>query len=142
MSMSNIRSYFRTRVTALGLTEWKDGFNVDNIPATVIEKKPFHMEMGAFRGVKNNINHQEVEASVTVSFLVHGHRDPAAGIDTAISRAESIVVACVKPANAVTQTNIKNVFFRSLDLEPLAGSNDNVVRGKIGFDVAVIVSLA
>lgn len=125
-------------MTTVGLFEWKDAFNIENIPSTIIEKKPYHIEMGTFTGNRNNQIHLEMSCIISITFLLNGFANPADAIDRAVLQGESIINECVKPSNSLVQTSIKDVVFRSFTMEPIAASNDNIVKGKIEFSVLVI----
>lgn len=141
MSMTAVRSYHRSRAQALGLVEWKDGFNFSNIPANIINKS-FHLEMGVATARKLNQTDQELEYPVTVRVFIKGYRDPASGIDSAIQYAEDLIKQEVTSVNRLTQTTgIKNVVFETLSIDPIAESNDNLVVASIVFRALVILKV-
>lgn len=141
MSFSLTRSYFRTRANAIGMKEWKDGFNFDNIPSTILDKS-YHIETGSIVGLKLNQNDQETNAQVNVRILQKGFRDPASAIDSVMELSETFIKECLVPKNRLTQSSgIKNVVFENMSIEQIAASNDNAVISNIQFRVLVILDL-
>ena len=46
MSLSNIKSLFRTRLEGQSFEEWEDAFNLENIPNSSLDKA-FHIQIGS-----------------------------------------------------------------------------------------------
>jgi hypothetical protein len=63
MSLTSVRPYFRTHCNALGFTEWMDGFNIENIPSTLIDMA-YHIGPPQTTGISNNQGDQVTEAAV------------------------------------------------------------------------------
>lgn len=141
MSFSQSRSYFRQRANSLSLKEWKDGFNFDNIPSTVLDKS-YHIETGPIVGVKLNQNDQEANAQVNVRIFQKGFRDPASAIDSVMQLSETFIKECLVPSNRLTQSlGVKNVVFENMLIEQIAASNDNAVIANLQFRVLIILDL-
>lgn len=141
MSMTAVRGYFRSMANSLSLKEWKDGFNIENIPSTVMNKS-YHISQGIATGVKLNQNDQEISFPITIEIFNKGYKDVSSAIDSSIDLAEDLITTCVAPANRLTQTTgIKNIFFEDASFEPLDVSNDNSVIAKVTFRVVSILGL-
>lgn len=140
MSLSTVRPYFRARCKAIGLTEWVDGFNFQNIPSNIIDKS-FHMEMGSAGGERLNMSDQEITWPVTVRIFIKGFRNPAAAIDSAAVLTDSLVKESCKVSNRGTQASIKNVFFESMTVSPVDDTNDNLVVASVTFRTLVILNV-
>lgn len=141
MSLTAARSYLRARAEAINLREWKDGFNFSNIPANLINKS-FHIETGPAIGIKLNQSDQEINFSQTVRIFTKGYRDPASGIDSAISVAEDYIKECVKATNRVTQTTgIKNVVFENVSFDANSASNDNLIVASLTFRIFTVLAV-
>lgn len=141
MSMTACKAYFRTQANNIGLREWKDGFSFSNIPSNIFDKA-YHLEPGPGVGVKLNQNDQEINFQMIVRIFVKGFRDPASGIDTAISLAENLITEALDPATRLTQTTgIKQVTFENVSFEPPLGDNDNLVIATVQFRVLTILGL-
>jgi hypothetical protein len=139
--MNATRIYFRHRANSIGLKEWKDGFNFDNIPANILDKS-YHIESGPVVGIKLNMNDQELNAQVNVRVFQKGFRDPASAIDSCLQLSENFIKECVVPKNRLTGSNgIKNVVFENLSIEQIAATNDNAVIANMQFRVFVILDL-
>ncbi len=141
MSITEARSYFRDRAKSIDLKEWVDGFNRQNIPATVVHKS-FHLETGEGSGVKLNQNDQEITFKQTVHVLVKGYRDAASAIDSAIKITEDLIKECVTAKNRLTQSEgIKNIVLEGFRFEAADQSNDNLVIASITFRVQTTLGL-
>lgn len=141
MSITAVKSYFRSRCTAVGLKEWKDGFAFDNIPSNIIDKS-YHLEIGPAVGVSLNQNDQEINCQIIVRIFVKGFRDPASGIDTALSLTENLLEQSLAANNRLTQTSgIKQVTFENVNFEPPQGNNDNLIIASVQFRVLTILGL-
>lgn len=141
MSITAARSYFRARSEAVGLREWKDGFNFQNIPSTILNKS-FHIEQAQIVGVKLNQNDQEINSSITIRIFVKGFRDAASGIDSALVLTEDLITECVEPGNRLTQsTGIKNIVFENANIEALGPDNDNAAVASLTFRAFTVLGL-
>lgn len=139
MSMTLVKPFFKARCLAVSLTEHPDGFAIDNIPSTLIDRS-FHINFSSVTGRKLNQNDQEVEGSVEVVFYIKGYRNVSEGIDKAIEKAEALVKEVEKPANRLG-SSLKLVTFQTMQLEPIDASNDNAIRARLVFNVLTILSL-
>jgi hypothetical protein len=140
MSLASLRPYIRARCKAVGLSEWADGFNFENIPSNIIDKS-FHMEMGTASGERLNMADQEISYPVTVRIFVKGFRQPAQGIDSATALVDSLIKEVCKAGNRATQATIKNVFFDSMALTAVSQTNDNLVVASVTFRALVILNV-
>ena len=141
MSLTASRSYLRARAEAIGLREWKDGFNFSNIPSNILNKS-FHIQSNLGVGVKSNMSDQEINFAHTVRIFAKGFRDAAAGIDSAIALAEYYIKECVNVQRRVGQENgIKNVVFESVSFDAGDSSNDNLVVASITFRIFVVLAV-
>lgn len=127
-----IRKYFVDRCKAIGLTEWTDAFNYENIPSNLINYS-FFIESPVFEGVKAISNYdQEINCRVEVKFFIKGYRTPKEAMDKAIEKSEALLKEVLKPTNRLGQC-LKNVVFNSVNVEPFAGSNDNLIMVTASF---------
>ena len=141
MSLKQSYNYFRARCKVVGLREWSDGFNSDNIPSSIIDKS-YHIKQGQITGIKLNQNDQEVNFPIVLEVFVKGFRDPYSAIETSAELVEDILIECLKATNRVTQGNgIKNITFESAIFEPISANNDNAVKTTINFRVLSILGL-
>lgn len=139
MSLELVRPYFRTRVSALGYTEWTDGFGIDNIPETVLDKS-FHITHGAVSPRSRSGQDIVYTVPITVNVFFKGYREVTLAIDEGMGGAEAIVNACIKQANYVAP--IKLVELDTFTVEPYDEvDNDNIVKAEINFNVVVPVCL-
>jgi hypothetical protein len=139
MSFTAVRSYFRTRLDGLGedLSEWRDGFNFENIPDTVLDRA-YHIESGPYTGNQQNQSIIDASAAVTVRVFLKGYLDPAEAIDNGIDLGQTIICDIVNPINA-NGSLVKNVDFSSMAIEPYDQSNDNDAILIIEFSIRLFI---
>lgn len=141
MSLTGARSYLRSRAKAIGLKEWTDGFNFENIPSTLINGA-FHIQSDSGNGIKLNQHDQELSFNQTVRIFVKGYRDPASGIDSAIKITEDLIKETVSAKNRLTQSDgIKNVILDGFNFETGDQSNDNLIIASITFRIISILGV-
>jgi len=136
--ISDVLAYYRTRLKALGRTEW-----VDPDFATVPKPRlatAFHLQFGDIRGLSNNQSHQEIEVPVTVRLPYPPDRKPTTLIDTAVAYADIVLTDLLKAENRTTADGLIDVRFDTLSIEPLAETNDNGVVLVLGFTALVAIS--
>lgn len=127
MALSGIKTYFRSVISGVdsGIKEWTDGFNIENIPASVYDKA-FHLSYGPIQGDILGAEHQGIDVEFIVRLVFKGYRDVSSGIDRAVDLAESILKAAQDPATRLGNP-IKNVKFLSMTIEESFRSNDNLI---------------
>ena len=138
MSLSNIRSYLKSRMDGLGYTEWRDGFKTDNIPETISDLS-YHILVESISGGPINHTHQDTDATVSMKVFYRGYRDVTEAIDTAILGVETIVKDICKVSNRTS--TILNVVFNSVEFSPLNEANDNSVLADMDISVRVVLGV-
>lgn len=138
MSFTNIRPYFRTRLDSLGFREWPDAFNIDNNPSSIIDLS-YHLGPVQVSTIQQNQGDLESDGSISVHLWVKGYADPSVALDDSLTNAQSILVDVLKASNRIGG-NLKNVFLDGIATEPIAGSNDNVVRLRLDFRCRTILA--
>jgi hypothetical protein len=138
MSFSAVRTYFRSNLSALGFTEWKDAFNVENIPSTRLERA-FHISaVDGARRPPYGQQSQEVDASVAIRIFRKGYRQPADAVDQAILDLEAVLARVLDPTRRLGAV-VKNVYYNSHTITELSSTNDNVAVLEINFDCLIIL---
>lgn len=139
--ISEVRDYARVVLKSLGYQEWKDAFNVDNIPSTLLDKV-FHVEHGIASQRQNNQQNLELIAPFSVTMFRKGFRDPNAALDDAAVLTDTIIKEFLAPENRLTQQGtIKNIAFESAEMTPISASNDNAVLVKVAFSALCVQCL-
>lgn len=139
MSLASIRPYFRARMNALSYVEHKDGFNFENIPSTLLNRS-YHIEtptgtrLGSYDATGRA---QEYTHDCVIRVFFKGFRDPASGIDLAMTAADAIVAEVIDTDNRLG-TNIKNVYLENVTITPQDETNDNNVLLEITFSSLII----
>ena len=140
MSLTDVRPYFRARLQNLSLVEWTDAFNFENIPNVKLNNI-FHIDTTDFTNVRYSHANLELDIPVIIRTFKKGFRRLSEGYDDAIEKAESILKECCKIGNAKTQTNIKDVKFSSISIDPIADSNDNIFQITNSFVVNLVLDI-
>lgn len=141
MSFVNIKPYFQDRMRAvnLDLNEWSDAFDINNIPAQIIDRA-WHIRIGTmgYQGTKHEC--LAFAAPVDIKVCLKGYRTPVEAIDNAHTLADAIVKECCKSTNSLNQANIKNVIPNLVNVREIGPSNDNLVVLEISFNVLIYIS--
>jgi len=127
MSLSVIRPYFRVRMNSLGYREWKEPFtDGDNLPENILDGS-YVVSPISVSGEQLDQKLQNLEAEITVTLFLKGFRDPSAAVDSGTAKGEGIIQEVMDPANRLG-ADLKNVIFSSMEVLPMADSNDNSIR--------------
>ena len=141
MSLSNVRGYFRTHFDAESYTEWKDGFNKDDIPNSIINKS-YHILSPTIVQQNHNQIHLELVETIETTFTLKGYRTPADAIDDAHTEIEDLLDRILGHSNRTKSVSgIKNVVLDNIDIEPYSEDNDNMVRVTMRFSVLVMIDV-
>lgn len=132
MSMTQAKKYFVDLMRENKYELWKDGFNFENIPSTLIHRA-FHVMLGDFSGRKPvNNRDQEIDCPCTVRFFLKGYKHPEEAIDAGVEQAEKMTVVFLK--NRLGSC-VKNVILNSINVSPYSANNDNLVMVTMNFTV-------
>lgn len=139
MSFQAARSHFRSVMDALGYNEWTDGFNIEDIPSSIIDGS-YHLTSYSANAVSHNHIDLSVNQRMQITVFRKGYKDFASGIDILNEDADTIFGSLLSPTNRLT-TAIKSIKFVSMAIEPLADSNDNSAKLTLDFDCLVFFNL-
>lgn len=140
MSMTLVKPYFRLRCAAVGLSKHPDPFNENNIPSTIIDFS-YQLNFSSVNNLKFNPGTTlDLTMPIEVIFYVKGFRDPDEGQDRAIAKAQELILEASSIQNRIG-ASIKNVVFQSMRIEPLASSNDNVIRVRLAFNTITTLAI-
>lgn len=131
MGIANVRQYFRDRMDAIGYVEWTDGFNVENIPSTVLDQS-YHVESGQISATTANHQPHRFDCPIVLRVFFKGFNDPIRAIDDAYGYAEDILAEVLLPSNRLSN-DIHDVQPVSIAVNPLTQQNDNSVILEINF---------
>jgi hypothetical protein len=137
MTLGGVRGFFRTRLDGLGYNEWTDGFNIENIPSTVLDKS-YHLAVGPIRSGPANQMHHVFDYPIVVSLFFKGFRDPSSAIDSSLDSAQDVLNDILDPAQRLQTNGLKDIRPNGILVRPLAGSNDNTVVVEISFNVVML----
>ncbi len=139
MAMEAIRPYFKTHLNALGFKEWKDAFNVSNIPSTLVQGSYHVLSPGGQRRAAYNQQDQGIIQNTQVRVFYKGYRSPADAVDAAMLGYNTILTRVLAPENRLGVV-VKNVFFDSMNIQPIDATNDNAAILEINFSCLIILS--
>jgi hypothetical protein len=123
MAISDVRQYFRDRMSALNYSEWRDGFNIENVPSSILEGT-YHIESGEIASTASNHQIHTFECPIILRIFIKGFNDPIQAIDDAFDTSEDVLAEILLPSNRLDEA-IKDVVPDSINVEPLSTSNDN-----------------
>jgi len=143
MSFDTLRPYFQSVMATVDpdLREWEDAFNIENIPATILDKS-WHIEFGSMvyaATTHNSCFH--FACPVLLQVMVAGNRSPKEAIDTGHKLADAILREACKATNRLTQVSIKNVLPESVNVRSFDPTNDNIVVLEVRLNCEIILHL-
>jgi hypothetical protein len=118
--------------------EWEDGFNVENIPSTILDKS-WHFVFNPSNYIGSAHTCLNFTAPVMLRVFLKGYRNPKEAIDTALLFADAIIKECTKPINRLNQPKIKNVLPGIVSVQELGSTNDNSVILELQFNCTIIL---
>lgn len=136
MSFTGLKPYFKAQIATINngaLTEWVDAFNVENIPATTLDKA-YHIEINPSTYLGTAHGCLAFSAGVKVRAFFKGYKDASSAIDKATEYADYIIKAVCKSTARLNEAKLKNVLPSSVDIRALDGSNDNVAVVEMVFN--------
>jgi len=140
MALSDVRTYFKTRMSTLNYTQWLDAFNFENIPSYILNSV-YHLDTRLTNQVRHSQYDLELTMQAEIRTFLHGYADPESAYDDSYDKIELILKECLKIKNAKVQKNIKNVNLSSIDISPIDATNDNILLVTITFDVFIILDV-
>lgn len=148
MSFTAIRTYIRTVMATVDSDhrEWTDGFNIDNIPETIINKS-WHLRHNPVSPQTINQNCFKLDYPVTLNVFLLAGLDVSAGIDSANSLGQSIYQECLDHSNRLGITGsstakIVNIIPGSMSINEYSSDNDNTIRLQIDFIFQIYLELS
>ena len=133
MSLTAVLPYFRTRLEALGYEEWRDAFDVENIPENILDGA-YHLELQPSDASPANqtVTQFEMPVLVRVFFKGYTNDDSSSTVDTVIAAAENIFNSVLGSSNRLG-VDIKNVTPGSFSVQPKSISNSNDMILELNF---------
>lgn len=140
MTFFSLRQYFvdRMRNVDADLREWEDAFNVENIPASILDKS-WHLSFSPFQYTGTAHTCLNFNAPTLLRVFLKGYRYPKEAVDRALNMADAIVKECTDPKNRLNQAGIKNILPGSIVIQELGSGNDNAAILEIQFSNTVII---
>jgi hypothetical protein len=142
MSFKPIRTFLAAQLLEVDsdFEAYDNGFESSEIGSNDYDKR-YHIFYGnvATTAANQNITNDTVTATVNLYF--RGSRTSTDELDDAMDLANAFRIECLRRANFLTYTFIKQVKCNSIIAEPLDATNDNVIRIRLEFSISVIFGL-
>lgn len=138
--IADVPKYFIAKLNALGLTEWSDGFGLDNVPSTVLDNC-YQWSLGTT--FQENKSQAEITLIVPFNLVVRlkAYREVKDKMYDGMDTAESIIASLVNIEDQI-QFGIKGVVLNSFDLRPFQDdTNDNVVELAFTYEARIHVCI-
>ncbi len=134
MSISSVRSYFKSRITdeISSAVEHTDAFNIENISLTGRDKI-YHIIYQNNSNLETHGDRIADNVSVTINMVFKGYRDTQSTFDSTSDTVHNIKRRASKISNYTS--NIKRVVCDSISINPSDDSNDNVLLVTMEFSV-------
>lgn len=134
MSISNVRSYFKTHITGevSAAVEHKDALNIDNMHVSSRDKM-YHIVYQNSSNITTDGEHIADNISVTVTMLFKGYRNVQSAFDSTYNTVHNIKRRACKIANFTN--GIKQVVCDSINVQESDASNDNILEAVLEFSV-------
>lgn len=142
MSFNLIKPYFRAQLAAVGYTsEHLEAVNLENVPSVTLDRT-FHILVTGSQGVSASLSDQTISANVIVSVFYAGWVSEIQAIDDATAQAEAILKSCVKISDRVTGVGtLRNVSFTGHSVQPINGTNDNIMVLTLEFNTLCVFNI-
>lgn len=133
MSLTSVLPYFRNILDDLGFEEWRDAFDVENIPETDLDRA-YHLTLGiADIGPANqSVTPFDIQVIVQLFFKGYTNNDSSATVDEIVFQAEIVLTNILSSSNRLG-TDIKNIVPQSFLVQPKSVSNTNDMILELNF---------
>lgn len=133
MSLVSILPYFRNQLDDLGYDEWRDAFDVENIPENILDRS-YHLTLGVADIGPANQTVTQFDVPVIVQLFYKGYTndDSSTTVDKVIAESEVVFAAILSAANRLG-TEVKNVVPQNFSVQPKSVSNTNDMILELNF---------
>lgn len=136
--ISQVRTYLIDRVRDVSddFREWPDGFNFNNIPNNIYDKS-YHILYDTIRSTPGRDQYVTDSVPMLLRLFLSGYNKPQEVLDEAFDYAHDIRLKAIRPAEAMSGENIKNVALTRMRGQHVE-SNDNAVIVEMEFDMQLL----
>lgn len=134
MSLSDVRSYFKDRVTdeVPSAVEHTDAFNIENMHTNARDKM-YHIIYQNNSNLETHGDRVTDNVSVTLSMIFKAYRNTQSTFDSTSDTAHNIKLRASKISNYTN--GIKRVVCDNINITPVDVSNDNILLVTMEFSV-------
>lgn len=136
MSLSQVRSFFRTRLNGLGYKEHSDAFDDENRPQQLLDKL-YRIEQATITGGPANHTAHSFDYDFNLVISLKGKKSNVDLLDRAYLIAEEILNDVLQESVRVG-TDLKDIIPGTISVTPYTPSDDNDLLLSMGFTVTVI----
>lgn len=136
MNWSDARSYFISRiaVTDPDLREWRDAFNIENVPATLLDTF-YQITFNGILSTPNQGGWVQDTINLTINIWKNGCDEPVDALDALLDKALCIRKDAIG-SQAVEAFGFKGAVENvSVTPFPIDETNDNIIRVEIEFNI-------
>ncbi len=131
MSFTAVRTLFRERLEGLGFEEHDQPFQPNQIGETIVDDS-FHMETGSITSDSANQRVHSFDFPILIRIYKKGYSNLLDAYDQVHATADSVLADLLNP-DVRLGTEIKDIVPNSIDLLPMAESNDDIIILELGF---------
>lgn len=125
---------------ALGLKEWKNPFDTQNIPENIIGSQ-YNVAFAPINQLKFSQQNLDLRVPINLKLFVKAYKQHMVAYDSAIALANDVLIEVLKPTNRLTQADIKTINLGLMSIDPYAPTNDNIMVVNFVFNVDVALEV-
>jgi hypothetical protein len=127
MGLTDVRTLFRDQLEGLGYEEHPEPFQPNQIAETLVDRS-FHLETGSIISGPANQTVHSFEFPITVRVYSKGYENLLEAYDELHQTADDILANILNQNVRLVQSpNIKDIVPESVEIEPMAESNDDIL---------------
>ncbi len=136
--ITDVKKYARLRMLDLGYVEHEDGLNFENVPSQLFGRA-FHVLIGEASAATHHHDGLTIEVPFAIRLLLKGKANMKVAYDEATAKLDEILTDLMEAGNRLLAEGLKNVFFRTAGIDPVAASNDNALIVRVEFTAMVVM---
>ena len=136
MNWSDVRNYIISRINVVDpdLREWRESFNIDNVPSTLLDTH-FQITFNNIAQDANQGNYVVDTINVTLNIWKNGCNEPVDALDCLLDKALCIRQDVVNPLNVEEFGWNGSVNAVSVVPFPVDETNDDVIKVSVELDI-------
>jgi len=142
LNWSDARQYIIDSIkrTFPDMREWRDSFNIDNLPSTLLDTH-YQITFNNISLLSSNGRINDDAINLTLNIFRNGCHEPVDALDDLLDRALCIRQDAVIPMNVDASGLNGTVQVETVTPFPIDETNDNVIRVELEFVIRNIVNV-